>query len=106
MHTFSILTLTLTSLAALAAADCAVMIGNYAKFGNKVDFKNKAGTLCSKMFLGSTGEPCVKSGNPPILRLICHGIKAGAAGSTTDINVDRKAGDSCGLAKGESCVGF
>lgn len=95
--------LALLSLAASAAADCAIMTGDRGNFNGLDDFYTKTMQICEKTLVGTPGFPCTV-GHALTWRLICHGVAASStSGADQSINWDKKPGDACGLAPGETC---
>lgn len=99
MHLSSILTL--TSLAALAAADCVILTGNQLTYKTQLEFTKASGVVCANI-KGRAGVPCLRRSDN-LYRRVCHAVPpmTGVTIWNTPLTHDTRSGDNCNPAANE-----
>lgn len=100
----------LSSLAALVAADCAIMTGDHLKFDQRETGDNEYGfwkatePICNNILKGAGGLLCFQ-GESRIYRRVCHGVSTALeienSGDKDNVHWDTKK--DCSLGKDEEC---
>lgn len=105
--------LLLSSFASLAIADCAILTGNWHKFGDgstsaSTDFKNKMVPVCDRI-KGILDAPCYQA-TGATLRVVCKAVDKTVvlkSGDVSGIHYDIKVNNDCAPLKGApECISY